>query len=110
MPMIYRPEHPEANENGMVDRAIIMGSAPEFALYVISDTISGTWHPGDGKYYDSKSQFRRTTRSVGAVEVGNDAQRDGRKLPELRDIREDVGRAAEMVRQGYRPAILPENE
>jgi hypothetical protein len=30
------------------------------------------WHPGDGKHYDSKSAFRRATKSLGLQELGND--------------------------------------
>ena len=110
MTWIYRPNHPQANENGMVDRSIVGGQSPEIALYVISDTISGTWHPGDGKFYDSKSNFRKTTKSLGAIEVGNEQQRDNRKLPELRDIRADVARSLEMVKNGYRPTVQSEND
>jgi hypothetical protein len=45
MTLVYRPSHPEANENGMVDR-VIAGERPrDAAPYVISDTIDGTWHP-----------------------------------------------------------------
>lgn len=42
------------------------------SLFVHEDTIPLTWHPADGKYYDSKSAFRRTTRAHGCREIGGD--------------------------------------
>lgn len=100
MTMIYRPDHPEANENGMVERNL---QRREPGAYVISDTIDGTWHPADGKYYDSKSNFRRTTKGRGMVEVGNERQSDKRDFTPA-DIRRDIGEAVRKVNQGYRPS------
>lgn len=40
--------------------------------YVIGDEMPLTLHPATGRYYDSKSAFRRDTRAAGYVEVGND--------------------------------------
>lgn len=39
---------------------------------IIEDTMAPTWHPADGKYYDSKSEFRRVTKAHGCEEYGND--------------------------------------
>jgi|SRR5215831_5803476 len=99
MTLVYRPDHPEANENGMVEKMAVgrVGGA-----YVVSDTIDGTWHPADGKYYDSKSNFRRTTKSRGMVEVGTEKQQDRRDFG-TGDIRRDIGEAIQKVNQGYRP-------
>lgn len=48
---------------------------------VISDTMrQALRHPSTGKLMDSKSQFRAVTRAHGCVEVGNDAQRDTRRM------------------------------
>ncbi len=47
---------------------------------VISDTMGAMKHPITGKLMDSKSQFRAVTRAHGCVEVGNDQQRDTRRL------------------------------
>lgn len=38
---------------------------------VIEDSMPATKHPIDGKYYESKSAFRRVTKASGCVEVGN---------------------------------------
>lgn len=99
MSLVYRPDHPEANENGMVERAVSRRVA---GAYVISDTIGDTWHPADGKHYDSKSNFRRATKSRGMVEVGTEKQVDRRDFGSG-DISRDIGEAIRKVNQGYRP-------
>ena len=42
--------------------------------HVISDTMPATEHV-DGRFYESKSAFRRVTRENGYVEIGNDPAR-----------------------------------
>ena len=46
---------------------------------IITDTMNPTWHPADGKTYDSKSAFRRATRENGCEELGNDMNKPERK-------------------------------
>ena len=45
---------------------------------VISDTMTAMRHPITQQFTESKSQFRKTTKAYGCVEVGNDVQRDTR--------------------------------
>jgi len=74
MPLVYRPNHPDASENGMVDASIAgekNSKDPKF--YVISDTMEPTRHMATGKYFTSKSEFRKETKAAGCVEVGNDS-------------------------------------
>jgi len=52
-------------------------------VYVISDTMVALRHPITGRIMDSKSQFRSVTRAHGCVEVGNERQRDTRRLSEF---------------------------
>jgi len=73
--------------------------APMLAL----DSIDPTWHPHDGHYYDSKSQFRAITKASGGEEVGNDVQSDNRKYEPV--SRDDVGEAIQMLNQGYKPSV-----
>lgn len=47
---------------------------------IIRDYLPDLRHTIDGKVYDSKSKFRQTTRAHGCVEVGNEVQRDTRRL------------------------------
>lgn len=70
---------------------------------VIRDTIDPLWHPADGNSYSSKSEFRAIARQHGLIEVGNEAQKDTRVYDEV--TKDDVGRAAQMVNQGYKPAV-----
>lgn len=60
---------------------------------VISDTMySPLRHPSTGKLMDSKSQFRAVTRAHGCVEVGNDTQRDTRRI-DMPSLKGDISRA-----------------
>lgn len=77
------------------------------APFVVSDSINPTWHPADGKRYESKSRFRRVTKAAGCEEVGNERQVDRRQYDHV--TRDDVKRAMQMVREGYRPRVLPES-
>ena len=70
---VRRPGHPNANANGMVDKALLYaeyerGSSPG----VISDTMDATRHMADGKLYTSKSAFRAATKAAGCVEIGSE--------------------------------------
>lgn len=40
---------------------------------VISDTMSETRHMANGRYYTSKTEFRKATKAAGCVELGNDS-------------------------------------
>lgn len=65
-----------------------VGSGPQ----VISDTMSAMRHPVTGKLMDSKSQFRRVTRAAGCVEVGNEVQRDARRV-DMPSLKGDIAHA-----------------
>lgn len=73
MRWVYRPDHPEANENGMVP-AHVAGprNHADPAPNVITDTMPHTLNMADGRHYDSKSRFRAATRARGLEEVGTD--------------------------------------
>ena len=71
MRYIYRPNHPQADEFGMVDVELIAVEYRE-APMVISDHMEPLKHHGTGRVLDSKSEFRKDTRAVGAVEIGNE--------------------------------------
>jgi len=74
MRLLYRPNHPHCNENGLVDASLVYDTPTGAAPFVISDTMDSTKHMADGQYYDSKSEFRKATKAYGCIEVGNDAQ------------------------------------
>lgn len=102
---VYRPEHPEANKNGFVEKWKAWEAKTD-AHYIISDGMGDLWHPANGKYYDSKSTFRKVTKAYGCEEIGNETQTDNRSKNSV--SKSDVARAMEMVRQGYRPNVLSE--
>lgn len=72
MAWIYRPNHPKANENGLVERSQVYEYLENSAPHVISDIIDPIKHMGTGRIIDSKSKFRQDTRASGCVELGNE--------------------------------------
>ena len=75
---------------------------PSMFPSIITDAQPALMHPANGKYYDSKSEFRRVTREHGLVELGNDAPLTP---PEFKPegVREDIVKSMQMLEQGYRP-------
>lgn len=102
---IYRPNHPEANANGFIPKWML-GEVRTEAHFVHADGMNKTWHPANGKHYESKSEFRRVTREHGCVEMGNDQQTQARMGQSV--TKSDVAKAYQMVSQGYRPNVLSE--
>lgn len=99
MSWIYRPNHPLANENGMIERRMLGPEQAKPSLYVISDTMEPLKHMGTGRVLDSKSQFRADTRASGCIEVGTDpAALREKPRPEPRNVHMDVKRALEELR------------
>ena len=106
---IYRPDHPQANENGMVDRSLINSEGVDPRVYVISDIMEPTRHMATGRMHTSKSEFRRDTKASGCVEVGNDPSLEPKErkwiAPDRRERREDIRRAIHELRNGNKTAI-----
>jgi hypothetical protein len=48
MSWLYRPNHPLADEFGMVEKHMVMPAESKTTLYVISDTMPHMKHPGTG--------------------------------------------------------------
>lgn len=76
----------------LVDKAQAEPLARARGPQVITDTMDGTWHPCDGRVYDSKSRFRAETRARGCIEVGNETIPDRRWL-DTGNRRADIVRA-----------------
>jgi len=92
MAWIYRPNHPSANENGMVERHLVHEDRP-WSVSVISDTMEPTKHHGTGKVISSKRAFSAETRAAGMIELGNEPIR-ARKPVQL-----DRGQRREAIRK-----------
>ena len=94
----------EAIESGKVQTVKHEPVKRQRGPQVISDTvgsdINGIQSMADGKYYDSKSEYRRSLKEKGLVELGNDAPVVG-KGPEAsiseRELKHDIKTAIEQL-------------
>jgi hypothetical protein len=108
VPLLYRPNHPQASENGMVDASIAGDrNSKDPRFYVISDTMPMTRHMATGEYFSSKSEFRKATKAAGCIEVGNDSSvmnpKKRNRIPLDRGKRrEDIRRTIYELRNGIR--------
>ena len=108
MPWRYRPNHPEANENGMVDTALLIAEPSSRSdlpsPMVVSDTIDALRHHGTGEMLESKSAFRRRNKELGYVEIGNEKPK-GRRTPVKMDRQQrknDIRKAIYQLKNGKR--------
>lgn len=67
------------------------------------DGLDDLWHPVDNKLYDSKSNFRKTTKQSGGDEVGNELQKSERYDNTV--TFDQVAEAYNKVSQGYIPSV-----
>jgi anti-sigma28 factor (negative regulator of flagellin synthesis) len=119
---VYRPDCPWANANGMVekstaqeydylkrsmegheDKRMMIGNEP-VTFRFISDSMDETRHMANGKYYTSKSKFRKATKAAGCIEVGNETEaitkpHKEKKLSKKERI-EHIKRAIEETKSG----------
>jgi len=59
--------------------------------YVITDDVpEGMQHPCNGLWYTSKSNFRKTTRAHGCVEIGNETQTPRAPSVDRESVRNDI--------------------
>lgn len=101
MGLIYRPKHPQSNENGMVDRSLVFREGEDPHFYVISDEMTATRHMADGHHYTSKARFRQATKDAGCVEIGTDSSlyTHRKPVPLSRNQRvSDIKQAIEQLR------------
>ncbi len=109
MTWVYRPKHPKANCNGMVDACFAEFERVGTAPHVISDEMPPTRHMADNKYYTSKAKFRAATRAAGCIEYGTETAtllKPRKPIPlDRQKRRDDIKRALWEVRngQGYKP-------
>jgi hypothetical protein len=106
MRLVYRPGHPSANENGLVDVSQIDHFGDDARFYVISDTMDPLRHMANGKHYTSKREFREATKAAGCVEYGSEtAHLLKPRVPVKLDRnkrREDIRRTIYDIRNGIR--------
>lgn len=115
---LYRPQHPDANENGCVEKSLALEwdyrDAPDnravignelVTMNFISDTMPQTRHMANNKMYDSKAAFRQATKAAGCIEVGNDSSLlnpKPRKFkePDRGQRRDDIRKAIHDLKNG----------
>lgn len=105
MRLVYRPSHPNANENGLVDVSQVEHFGEDAHVYVISDTMDPLRHMANGKHYTSKRAFREATKAAGCVELGTDSSllKPRKQIPLSREKRrEDIQRSIYEIRNGRR--------
>lgn len=67
-----------------------VAAAAKPRLYIQTDSMNATWHPGNGQTYDSKSEFRRVTAALGYQELGNDQPTVTPPKYDSEDLRADI--------------------
>lgn len=71
--------------------------------YIISDHMDPVKHHGTGRIHDSKSEFRKDTKSCGAIETGNDPIKPRKSIPlDRRQRRDDIARTIYNLRNGIK--------
>ncbi len=100
---VYRPDHPSAGENGMIDRSFLEPEDHDPHVYVISDTMDPTRHMATGKMHTSKSEFRKDTKAAGCIEYGSDQSlyKPRKPIPLSREKRvDDIKKTIYNMRNG----------
>ena len=71
---------------------------------IINDIIDETWHPKDGRYYTSKSEFRKATKRYGCEEVGTAYENGWRPSADRpRDtVRDDIAKVISELGERYK--------
>lgn len=111
MSWVYRPNHPLANENGMIERHLVIDEPTAASAlprpYVVSDSLGEpVKHLATGIYSDSKSFHHKKNRELGLVELGNEwkahvSQPKPAKL-DKRQRKNDIRKAISELRNGRR--------
>ena len=94
----------QALEAGMIAKVYHEPATKQNGPHVISDYtgggIDGIKSMADGKYYDSKSAYRKELKRHGLVELGNDAPTKG-KGPEAhindKELKQDIAQAIQQL-------------
>ena len=72
---------------------------------LIRDQMDALQGMHDGKFYESKSELRRSYKEGGFVELGNDAPTTPKAPERPGGFKDDVQAAYKKVRDGYKPQI-----
>lgn len=89
----------------LIDKSLLNYYDNTPKVHIISDTMDETRHMGDGRYYTSKSEFRKATKACDCVEIGNDSSlyKQRTKIPLSREQRrEDIKHTIYNLRNGIK--------
>lgn len=75
---------------------------------LIKDGIDAVQSQLTGKWYESKSGLRGEYKAHGAVELGNEAPKAPAPAQGQKISKDEIGRAIQKVREGYKPSIHSE--
>ncbi len=69
------------------------------------DHMDPLWHPLDKRTYDSRSDYDAVTKANPQYEEVGDQMPTAAQIDIDRTIKDDVGKAYQMVQQGYKPSL-----
>lgn len=69
------------------------------------DHMDPLWHPLDKRTYDSRSDYDAVTKANPQYEEVGDQMPTASQIDIDRTIKDDVGKAYQMVQQGYKPTV-----
>ncbi len=73
--------------------------------FVRRDNINALWHPGDGRTYDSRSDYDAVTKAKGLMPIG-DADLSKEVTPFTdNSLKNDIAEAIKKVNEGYKPDL-----
>ena len=75
---------------------------------LIKDGIDAVQSQLTGKWHESKSALRSEYKAHGAVELGNEAPKAPAPIQSPKISKDEIGRAIQKVREGYKPSIHSE--
>lgn len=76
---------------------------------VIVDDMEPTWHPCNGRYYTSKSEFRRITKMYDCEEIGTEIDwrppnyEKEKKAKQEKETEEEIAKAYHAIRDNMAP-------
>ena len=79
------------------------------APMIIKDGIDAVQSQLTGKFYESKSSLRSEYKAHGVVELGNEAPKAPAPVQSPKITKDEVGRAMQMVKEGYKPSVHSEH-
>jgi hypothetical protein len=78
------------------------------APMLIKDGMDAVQSQLTGQWYESKSSLRKEYKAHNVIEIGSDAPKAPKPVESVKVTTEEIGRALQKVKQGYKPSIHSE--